>query len=133
MAIEVSWGNDEQTYVYIRVENAWTWSDYRASLEQANELIESVVYDVAIITHMVNPLARHLPRNAFLQWGKSIQNNPANLKTVIVVPGEPRVRVFVNTADRLFGNILSFRFRMAETLEEAQKIVRELHPTSIEI
>ena len=126
MAINVSWGNDKQTYVYIQVTGRWTWREYHNSISLANELIYSVDHDVCIITHLVDSEAQILTKNAFGQWRKSLDETPRNLQIVILVPGIPIIKVFIDTTHRLFGRLMTFTFRMASTLDDAQQIVENV-------
>ena len=124
MPINVSWGDKEQTYVYIHVIGNWTWHEYHSNIELANELIESVDHKVCVITHMVDSQAQILAKNAFGQWRKSLGDTPSNLQMVILVPGILLVQAFIDTIHRLFGQFLTFKFRMALTLDDAEQIVK---------
>lgn len=126
MSIEVSWGNLEKTYVYMQVTGIWTWQEYRSGIISANELIESVDHDICIVTHLIDKDAQKLPPGAFRQWQNTLKQTPANLQLVILVPGRPLIRIFLDTIQRLFSQLMTFNFRMAATLEEAQEIVREV-------
>jgi len=129
MSINVSWGDENQTYVYIRVVGYWSWLEYHKSIALANELINSVDHEVCIITHMVDSQAQVLAKNAFGQWRKSLSETPRNLKMVILVPGIQIIKVFIDAIQRLFGRLITFKFRMASTLDDAQQIVKNTQPT----
>ena len=125
MSIDVSWGNEDKTYVYLRVVGEWKWPEYHLSVVQANAHIESVDYPVCIVTHLIDTDAQRLPKQAFSQWQKSMKNTPANLRMVIIVPGKPIIRIFLDTAYKIFSPFITFKFRMAATLEDAQDIVEQ--------
>lgn len=124
MPINVSWGDDNQTYVYIQVTGRWTWQEYHKSIALANDLIISVDHDVCIITHLVDSQAQILAKNAFGQWRKSLGNTPKNLQMVILVPGINIIKVFIDSIQRIFGRLITFKFRMAVSLDEAQQIIK---------
>lgn len=126
MPIDVVWGNTDRTYVYICVKDEWEWADYQLSITQANAFIKSVDHSVCIVTHLTTSEAQHLPKSAFIQWQKSLKNTPPNLQTVILVPGKPIIRIFLDTAYRMFGHFITFKFRMAATREDAETIVNEI-------
>jgi len=130
MSIEVVWGNLDKTYVYIKVVGDWSWKDYQRSIQSANELIQSVTHDVCIITHLTDEQAQKLPAGAFSQWRRSLKYTPENLQLIILVPGRPIIRLFIETAQRIFQQFITFSFRMAATLEEAQDIVQQSQQSS---
>lgn len=125
MAIDVSWGNPEKTYVYIKVAGKWGWDEYHHSIFLANNLIRFVDYPVCVITHLTDAQAQLLPSNAFVQWQKSLHDTPPNMRTLILVPGRPIVQVFIDMTHRLLGRFVTFRFRMASTLDDALQIVED--------
>jgi len=130
MSIEVVWGNLDKTYVYIKVVGDWTWEEYQVSVESANELIQSVTHEVCIITHLTDTKAQQLPSGAFSQWRRSLKHTPKNLQLIILVPGRPVIRLFLDTAQRIFDQFITFSFRMAATLTEAEDIVNEIQPSN---
>lgn len=129
MPIDVLWGNEQHTYVYIHVVGKWAWNEYHIAINSANQLINSVSHPVCIVTHLVDSQAQTLSRRAFSEWRKSIINTPKNLQTVILVPGRPIIQVFLDVAARMFSPFITFKFRMAPTREDAEKIV----VTSVEV
>lgn len=131
MVIDVSWGNPEKTYIYIRVVGKWGWDDYHSSLFRANKLIRTVDHKVCVITHLTNAHAQTLPSNAFAQWSKSLRDTPPNMQTLILVPGRPIVQSFIDMTHRLLGRLITFRFRMASTLEDAIQIVEDTQDKTI--
>lgn len=133
MPISVSWGDKEQTYVYIEVIGFWTWHDYHKSIALANELIGSVDHNVCIITHLCDSQAQYLAKNAFGQWRKSLSDTPSNLQMVILVPGILIIQVFIDMIYRVFGQFLTFKFRMASTLDDAHKIVKSVQRQDVTI
>ena len=126
MPIDVSWGNTHKTYVYIHVSGKWNWQEYHSSISEANQLINTIDHKVCIITHLTDSEAQLLPKNAFLQWQKSTKEIPSNLQSLILVPGRPIIQIFMDTAYRMFGRFITFKFMMASTLEDAQILVQDI-------
>lgn len=131
MAIDASWGNPEKTYVYLKVAGKWDWDEYQHSISLANNLIRSVDHPVCVITHMTDAQAQILPQNAFAQWHKSLRETPPNMRTLILVPGRPIVQIFIDMAHRLLGRLITFRFRMAATLEDALQLVDDAQDKTV--
>jgi len=126
MPINVHWGNEDQSYVYIHVLGSWSWEDFHKSIYDANRLINSVKHPVCIITHLADSQAQLISSNAFVQWQKSLKDTPDNLQTVILVPGRPIIQMFIDMAYRVLGQFITFKFRMAATLEDAREIIDDI-------
>ena len=131
MAIDVSWGNSQKTYVYIEVIGKWEWNEYHESISLANNLIRMVDHPVCVVTHLTDAQAQMLPSNAFAQWSRSLHNTPTNMQTLILVPGQTIVQIFIDMAYRLFGRFITFKFRMASTVEQALEIVEVTHDDTV--
>lgn len=133
MSIQVSWGNLEKSYVYIEVIDTWTWQEFHECITSANALIATVTHDVYIVTHLTNAGAQKLPIGAFIQWRRSLNNTPANVKMVIIVAGLPTISLFLDTVQRMFQSIITFKFRVVTTLENAESIIKELQKGNTKI
>ncbi|RMG85186.1 MAG: hypothetical protein D6712_09930 [Chloroflexi bacterium] len=119
MPIDVRWYDDQQTILHMSENGAWTWDDFYAARQQADEMLKQVAYKAHVIIEATHG---NIPSNAMTHFRASRMSNHG--LTVLVGP-RAFSRIMYNVYLRIAGKQHEASFRMASTIEEALDIIAE--------
>jgi hypothetical protein len=128
MSISIGWDNAEQTIIYVKLENDWTWDEVYTNIEQMGKYIESVTHSVDIIydTQLAGPIPGH---NA-LQHLKQISGlSHPRVRAVVVVGLSPFSRALLSTFNQIYGTLFPnvlFKYNAVNSLYDARTYLASL-------
>jgi hypothetical protein len=120
MPIHVDWDDAEQTIIRYTFSSPWTWNDYRAAIDRAWELAQSVDHPTDTITDMSN--SRLWPEGLFTNIRKSVVEIPDTTQSVVLVGGGMFVEMSISVLRRVYRSP-GARFLTAHSLDEARQLI----------
>jgi len=126
--VEARWDNPEQTILYFRIRDGWTWAELDQQLDAVEDLTRYLPYDVsAILDVQENPTlpggSLFLPDN--LQHARSLlQRNQRRHGAVIVVGADESIRMIFGCL-RLIDSRIGWQVYFTDTLEEARAYLHQ--------
>ncbi len=117
MPIQVIWDDDAHTRIRYDFTGEWNWTDYRAAVQEAYDLMRSVSHQVDTIANF--KASPRLPGGALQQVKRALDEAPDNVGELYIAHGSP----FVNTITATFGRVytlLGQRVFVAKTLDDAR-------------
>ncbi|MBN1966346.1 MAG: hypothetical protein JW910_16980 [Anaerolineae bacterium] len=120
MPITIDWYDDTQTILHYRFETPWTWGEYRAAIDAAWELAQSVDHPTDTITDMRH--SRVVPDRLFQNIRQSMVEIPDTTQTVVLVGTNRFVEALLGIMRRLYPQQMG-KFFSTETVEEAHALI----------
>ena len=120
MAIDVTWGNEEQTLIHVTFTGSWTWYEFYAAAGTISQHMESVSHPVDIVLDMQNSvpvppdLMLHMQRVEFY----SLLNGVA-----IVVQKDAARQTLAERITALLQHNITRKVVYANDLYEAQMLI----------
>jgi hypothetical protein len=127
MTSQVFWDNDQKTIIRQIYADSATHNTYHFILKHTNELLDTVPYDVHIITEFN---LTQLNLNAALSAvALAVQNRRDNVGYIILVKNSPVIQTLGNMIKRIFPTISPSGY--VNTVEEARQLINTLSQESI--
>jgi hypothetical protein len=125
LAVNVEWGNPEQTIVVAHYEGKWTWEEfYHANTVDVVALMQSVPHTVHVISDM--SASSGLPMGGAITNARNVINHyPANWGMLVVVSDKMIVSALVNVYHSAFKTGTGGKTFAAKTLEDAFALVQQ--------
>lgn len=122
MPVTIDWHDDTQTILHYHFTSPWTWEEYRAAIEQAWALAESVDHPTDTITDMRH--SRAVPDNLFRNIRQSMVEIPDSTQTIVLVGTNMLVEAMLGIMRRLYPQQMG-KFFTADSIEEARALIAE--------
>jgi hypothetical protein len=122
MAVQIMWDNPEKTIVRYNFEGRWTWDEFYPVYKEALAMELSVPHRVDVIVDLQN--ARLFPDNLLTHMKGISDKQPPNIGVSVLVTKHRFVHSMYNIGIKFYGKIKHY-FRLAETLEDAYKMIEE--------
>lgn len=119
MAINIDWGNLEQTILIWTCETEWTTEEYYEAVRESKSLIESKSYDVDVMVDMQFNRMRPTMILQLVKYG--LRNRAQNVGTVILIYSNSFWLFMEETLKRVLAGELNFMF--AQDANEAYQIL----------
>ncbi|GEM_PF-6897829 len=128
MGYQVSWENDEQTVVKIKVVPPLTWDEIEAAFAQSAEMIRGLEGDGCLIYDAVEIASMPPAGNPIGRAQSLISLRPQNLRLFVFVGGSHLARQIVNIFDKaLWLNWVA----TADSVEEACQLIKARSQTPL--
>jgi len=119
MAIDIDWGNIEETILIWTCDTEWTAEDYYAAVRTSKELIESKPYTVDV---MVDMQFNRMRPTMILQLAKfGYRNRCQNVDSVVLIYKNAFWLFLEETLQRIFSRDLNLMF--AQDANEAYHLL----------
>lgn len=117
MAIEIAWGNDEQTLLRWIFPAVWSWEDLEHAAGLSSSLLHSVTHQVDMVMLICGG---HFPEgNAFAHLARTMNQRYQNFHRMVVVGGGGSFESkFVSIMIKLYG-MWTNKVQHANSMEEA--------------
>lgn len=123
MSVRVVWDNDQKTIVRYVFEGKWTWDELYPAYNQAIEMEKAQPHRVHAILDMRKAIG--VPANVLTHLKHISDKQPDNIGLSIVVTSSSFVHSLYQIAIK-FYNKIDYYFRVAETLDEAYKMIAKV-------
>jgi len=118
-----NWFREDKTIIIHRFEAHWTIQDFRQSLRDANELLNTVDYEVTHFLDMVH--SKNLPQGFLSTLYRSSKMRHPNSGRVIVLSANPLILAFIRFYTKIYPHPSS-NFFITGSIEEALGIIGQL-------
>lgn len=120
MAVDVYWGDEEQTIVVYEMSKDWSWSEFYPVLDTALAMENSVTHRVDVIVKL--PHHFRLPANTLTNVKSAAHARPENLHLVMIISQQSLITAIYEVAKRV-TNIIKENFQVVPTYEDALAII----------
>lgn len=126
MPIQVSWGDDAQSILHVRYENAWTWKEFEKAQATIRDMVGEREDRIDVIAdHSGSPV---LPPGALSVGHKIRTRIPMNVSLIMIAGTIPRLRAIYAVFTRLY-NRETERFVLVDDPEQAYAYIAEHRST----
>jgi hypothetical protein len=120
MPIDMSWYDDAQRIVYIRILPPWTWVEFSALQERSVEMIDRLPYRICYMVDLTQVL--HLPMGLPLTAIYPVlEASHRNSDAFVIVGAKPSVEKILRTLLR--ATRLSTHITLVGTLDEGLHVI----------
>jgi hypothetical protein len=127
MASQVFWDNEQKTIIRQIYADSATLNTYEFIINHTNELLDSVPYDVHIITEF--NLTQLNLNGALSAVALAVQSRRKNVGHIILVKNSPVIQTLGNVVKRIFPAISPSGY--VNTVEEARQLISTFNEESI--
>lgn len=120
MAINVEWDNPEKTIVCYHFDEHWTWEEFFAARNYAQEIIGGVAHNVGVI--MDTPPNIVLPSNLLTHSLTSLRHVSPNTVIIVFIAGKSFLNMMISLMTKM-SHMASDSMVMAADMDEARVIV----------
>lgn len=121
MPWRVSWFDEQETTILVKLIGNWSWGDFEAACNRGLALLTSksyMVHTICDLTEGSNP-----PDNGVLAPAMRVYSRrPANSGIKIIVGATQFVQVAISVMTKVMGGASSFRY--ADSLDEAAVMLK---------
>jgi len=129
--IENTWFNEEKTIILQSLSGQWRWEEVMDSNQtDIPRLMDEVQHTVHMIVSLED--SPSLPSGSALLKGKDATTSlPKNLGLLVIVSPDKYVRVLIDMVSKIAVINDERKLKSAQTLDEAQDIIRQYAKTAI--
>ena len=124
MAIHLGWLDNQQAALLYAFPEQWSWDDFYAIKIEADTWLDQCNHDVVLLFDMSKTLA--IPPGALAQGRYLIGKAHPRGKPIILIGKNRMISALLSMVARFNPNI-NHLIRTVPTLDEARKVVAQLH------
>lgn len=120
MPVHIAWEDERKRIIRYSPDESWTWDEFFAAKERANDLMDTVSHKLGVIIDA--PPTAVLPPNLLANARKALRNKHPNTVVIVIVAARPLIRTMIHTI-RGIARLSSTRVELADNLDEARAII----------
>lgn len=85
MSMLVRWLDEDRTIVHYRLEDRWTWDEFKKAHDEIMEMMRSVDHPVSLVIEFADLWSTLFPSGVVLGFSSLLDDFPPNHKSAIIV------------------------------------------------